>query len=115
MIQLSEELILFLATHPEFTTVMGAKIFPIVAPEGTNFPFATYRINEQTQLSYDGTAATIELFFWFGPEKYKKAAEFTDAMKPIIELKPNYEWQNATVDFIESGFSYVGIINISAN
>jgi hypothetical protein len=35
-------------------------------------------------------------------------------MKPIIENKENYEWQNSTVD-IEDGFSSVGIINLSTN
>jgi hypothetical protein len=31
-------------------------------------------------------------------------------MKPIIENKENYEWQNSTVDFIEDGFSFVGLL-----
>ena len=115
MLKISEELILFLATHSDFTDAMGIKVFPIVAPEGTNFPFTTYRINEQSNLSYDGTSASVQLYFWFGPKDYKKAVDFVDKMKPIIENKQNYEWQNSTVDFIEDGFSFVGIINLSTN
>jgi hypothetical protein len=115
MLKISEELIAFLATHPDFTVAMGTKIFPIVAPEGTNFPFATYRINEVANLSYDATAATVQLYFWFAQNEYKKAVDFVDKMKPIIEENENYEWQNSTVDFIESGFSFVGIINFNTN
>lgn len=115
MLKISEALVLFLSTHSDFTNKMGIKIFPIVAPEKTNFPFTTYRINEQTALSKDGTAATVQLYFWFGPNEYAKCVTFTDAMKLIIEENENYEWQNASVDFIEEGFSFVGIINLNTN
>jgi hypothetical protein len=115
MLKISEALFLFLSTHSEFTDKIGLKIFPIVAPEKTNFPFATYKITEQTALSKDGSKASIELYFWFGPSEYEKCVAFTDAMKIIIEENENYEWQNATVDFIEEGFSFVGIINLNTN
>jgi hypothetical protein len=115
MLKISEELIAFLATHTDFTTAMGTRIFPIVAPDQTTFPFATYRINEVANLSCDGTSSAVQLYFWFGQNEYKKAVDFVDKMKPIIEEKQNYEWQDSTVDFIEEGFSFVGIINFKTN
>lgn len=115
MLKISQDLVLFLSTHSDFINKMGIKLFPIVAPEKTSFPFTTYRINEQTALSKDGTAAAIQLYFWFGPNEYAKCATFTDAMKIIIEQNNNYEWQDSTIDFIEEGFSFVGIINLNTN
>lgn len=115
MLKISEELTAYLATQVVFTSIMGSNLFPIVAPEATPFPFATYRISEQIALSRDGTAATVELFFWFGPNKYRECIGFTDLMKTVIEEKGNYNWQSANPDFSEEGFGYVGIINFNTN
>lgn len=115
MLKISENLIAFLATQIVFTSIMSAKIYPIVAPEGTDFPFATYRISEQRPLSRDGDAAVVELFFWFGPNKYKECVGFTDLMKTVINEKEDYEWQSSSPDFSDEGFGYVGIINFNTN
>jgi hypothetical protein len=115
MLKISEELIVYLASQLVFTQVMGTRIFPIVAPEGTDFPFATYRITEQMPLSSSGSAASIELYLWFGPNKYMSCMGFTDLMKTVIEEKQNYIWQSSTPDFSEDGFGYVGIINFNTN
>lgn len=115
MLKISEALVLFLSTHSDFTDKMGIKIFPIVAPEKTDFPFSTYRINEVTPQSKDGTAATIQLYFWFGQSEYAKCVTFTDAMKILIEDNDNYEWESSTVDFNEDSFSFLGIINLKTN
>jgi hypothetical protein len=115
MLEISEGLSAFLATQTVFTTAMGAKLSPIVALPETAFPFATYRITEQSISSYDGTAGTVQLYFWYGPKEYKKCAQFTDAMKAVIDGKDNYQWQNSSIDFIEENQSFVGIINFSTN
>ena len=115
MLKTSEELIAFLATQIVFTSVMGVKLYPIVAPEGTNFPFATYRISDQRPLSRDGDTMTVDLFFWFGPNKYKECVGFTDLMKIVIGENENYEWQSSNPDFSDEGFGYVGIINFNTN
>lgn len=115
MIKISEELKTFLESQPGFTDIMGYALYPIAVVEGQNFPFTTYRIIESQPLSKDGVSASVQLSFYFGPNEYKKAAEFTDAMQEIIETKENYEWENKTVDFIEDAFSFVGIINLKIN
>jgi len=115
MFEISESLYIFLMAQTEFTAVMGAKLSPIVALTETVFPFATYKIQEQNANSFDGTAADIQLFFWHGPKEYKKCAQFTDAMKAVIDSKENYQWQSSAVDFIEENQSFVGIINFSSN
>lgn len=115
MFEISESLYTYLTGKTAFTTVMGTKLSPIVALPETAFPFATYKIEEQMSLSYDGTAGTIQLYFWYGPKEYKKCAQFTDAMKAVIDAKENYQWQSSSVDFIEDNQSFVGIINFSIN
>lgn len=113
MLKISEDLIAFLATQVVFTSIMGTKIYPIVAPEKTPFPFTTYRIVSSGPLSCDGKTRAVELYFWFGPNKYKECIGFTDLMELIIE--ENYEWQSSSPDFSDEDFGYVGIINFNIN
>lgn len=115
MLEISESLYSYLTGKTAFTTVMGTKLSPIVALQETAFPFATFRINEQSIGSYDGTAGSVQLYFWYGPKEYKKCVQFTDAMKTVIDDNDNYQWQNSSVDFIEENQSFVGIINFSTN
>ncbi len=111
MIQQSEALFSFLTSETDFTAVMGTKIYPIVALEGVQPPFATYRIQEEMPRSQDGDAADIQLFCWFSANKYKECATLVDKLKPIIENSPNYIWQSQTIDYIEDAGTFVGIIN----
>lgn len=113
MLELSDEIFAFLTAEPVFTTVMGTKVYPIMALEGTQTPFTTYRINEKSPLSKDGTAASFSLFFWFGSNQYRDMCVFTDLMEQIIKEKKTYEWVSSSPDFIQENFSYVGIINLN--
>lgn len=115
MFEISESVYTYLTAQTAFTNVMGTKLSPIVAMAETPFPFATYKIEEQSSLSFDGTAGTIQLYFWFGPKEYKKCAQFTDAMKAVVDAKDNYQWQSSSVDFIEENQSFVGIVNFTTN
>lgn len=115
MFEISEGLYAFLTAQTVFTNVMGTKLSPIVALPETVFPFATYKIEEQSANSFDGNAGTVQLYFWYGPKEYKKCAQFTDAMKTVIDDKENYQWQSSSVDFIEDNQSFVGIINFTTN
>jgi hypothetical protein len=115
MLEVSDEIVAFLNAQTEFTDVMGDRVFPIMALEGTETPFATYRINEKIPLTKDGNQSNVSLFFWFGSNEYRKMVVFTDAMEAIIKEKSNYEWVSSSPDFIEENFSYVGIINLNTN
>ena len=115
MLEISEGLYAYLIDQTVFTTVMSLKLSPIVAAPDTVFPFATFKIEEQSSLSYDGTAGTVQLYLWFGTTEYKKCAQFTDAMKAVIDGKEDYQWQSSSIDFIEDNQSFVGIINFSIN
>lgn len=113
MLELSEQIVAYLLSQLSFTEIMGERIFPIMALEGTQTPFTTYRINEKSPITKDGDQSSISLFFWFGSNEYKKMVVFTDLMEAIIKEKGEYEWVSSSPDFIEENFSYVGIINLN--
>ena len=113
MLQQSVDIVAFLKSKTEFTSVMQQKIYPIVALPGTNVPFATYRINEETPFTKEATQANLTVFFWFDPNKYKDCVEFTDAMKTIFENESPYNWLSSSVDYIEENNSFAGIINLN--
>lgn len=113
MLEVSESIVSFLLGESAFTVIMGERVYPIMALEGTQTPFTTYRINEKTPLTKDAAETSISLFFWFGPNEYKKMVVFTDIMEVIIKEKTNYEWVSSLPDFIQENFSYVGIINLN--
>lgn len=111
MIQaISEELFALLQAESAFTSVMGAKLFPIIALEGNDFPLTTYRITDQVGVTKDADSATIQLNFVFDAQKYDQCVAFTDAMKPILET--TYGWVSSTVDYEPEGNFYFGIINL---
>lgn len=113
MLELSDEIFAFLTSESAFTAVMGTRVFPIMALEGTSTPFTTYRINDKTPLSKDGTTASFSIFFWFGSNQYRDMIVFTELMEEIIKEKTTYEWVSSSPDFIAENFSYVGIINLN--
>lgn len=115
MLQISEDIVSFLNSRPEFISVMENKIFPIIALPGTKVPFATYRINEETPYTKEVSQASVTLFFWFDSSKYKDCVTFVDAIKPIIENESPYNWLSNSVDYIEENSSFVGIINLNTN
>lgn len=111
MLTQSEQLFTFLTTHSDFTDVMGLKVYPIVGLEGAKLPFATYKIQEQQGLSFDGDQVNVQLFLWFNANEYSKCAAFVDKVKPLIENHSNYIWESQTVDYVEDAGTFVGIIN----
>ena len=109
MLEVAEEITAFLLDETEFTTVMQERISPLVAVEGTVYPFTTYAVSEEP-LSLDGDDSTITLFFWFDKQSYRKCAAFTTVIKNIV--RQNYEWVSSTVELVEEGLGFVGIINL---
>jgi len=108
---ISEEIYTFLNAQSAFTTVMGNKIFPVVASESTVLPLTTYRIVQGRGQTKDADGYTIELAFWFSVEKYDQCMEFLDTMTEIFK-NSNYKWVSSEPDFNEESYTYNGIINL---
>ena len=108
MLEISEEITAFLLAQSEFTTVMGDRVFPLVANEGTAYPFTTYALSEEP-ISNDGDEFTITLFLYFDKANYLKCAAFITQLKNII--KENYDWLSSNIELLEESLGFVGIIN----
>jgi hypothetical protein len=77
----------FFLTKQPYVDVFGAnRPFPVVAPEGTSFPFAN---------------------------NYTEMATLLESIIPAIQ--DEYDFQAATMDFVEDNQSFVGIINFLIN
>lgn len=107
----SEEIYTFLNAQTAFTSVMGNKIFPVVASEKSVLPLTTYRISQRQGQTKDADGYTITLSFWFSVEKYDDCVEFLDTMTGIFK-NSNYKWISSEPDFNEESYTYNGIINL---
>jgi hypothetical protein len=109
MIVVTEQLMQFFSSNSVFTDTMGTKLYPIVAPEKTSFPFTTYSIDRIEAESKDKDAYSIALYVRFSHSQFTLMAQFMEDILPYI--KNEFDWQGSTIDFIEDDMSYVGIIN----
>lgn len=109
MIVVAKQIIDFFGSNTVFTETMGTKLYPVVAPEKTPFPFTTYSIDRIEAESKDKDAYSIALYVRFDQSKFTEMAQFMEDILPYI--KNEFDWQGSTIDFIEDDMSYVGIIN----
>jgi len=111
MKKVSELIKVFLTSNPLFNAVIGGeKVFPLVAPNGTLEPFATYVISQKRNSSKDSKIFEVTLLFWF--KNYDPAVEFADGLEPFIEESKNLHFQDSTVEYLEEYQSYSSIINL---
>jgi hypothetical protein len=109
MITACNEIYSFFTTNSVFSTALQTKLYPAVAPEGTNFPFATYQVDRVEAKSKDKDDHMVTLFLRFDKNKFTEMAQLMEDILPIIKNK--YDWEGSTFDFIEDDMGYVGIIN----
>lgn len=112
MFQFSELLYSFFTTNTSFATAMGLRLYPIIAPEDVEFPFATYSIESQESESKDADMFRATMFFWFKENQYNEALQFTDQMIEVVKNSNNIEFESSSVQYLEENDSYAGIINI---
>ena len=114
MITVSKKVANFFLTKQPYVDVFGAnRPFPVVAPEGTDFPFATYTIDRAEGKSKDGDEYSVTAYFWFDANNYTEMASLLEDIIP--EIQNEYDFQAATMDFVEDNQSFVGIINFLIN
>lgn len=105
----SEAFRTFLLGQTAFTGVLNQELYPFLAPEGKNFPLATYRV-QRNPLTKDADAYDIALFLWF--PKYNDCVELTDALTEVFKNARDYEWKLSDVDYDPELNLFNGIINI---
>lgn len=99
----------FLEAQSGFTTIMGTKLYPLVANEGTAFPFAIYKIITSEGETKDADKATVQLSLWFASDKYTECVTACDTVEALI--KQQFNWVSSDVDFIQEDQSFVANIN----
>jgi len=110
MIRAIEEVSGFFVSNTTYTDVFSAEVpHPVVAPEGVSFPFSTYTVDRVETESKDCDVYSFTLYFWFDSNKFTEMAQFMDDIIP--DIKKEFEFQAATVEFVEENLSFVGIIN----
>lgn len=112
MFQFSELIFSFFTSSTIFTTAMGQRMFPVIAPEDVIFPFATYSLESKEAESKDADMYRATLFFWFAKNQYNEALQFTDQMIELVKASNNVEFESSSVQYLEENDSYAGVINI---
>lgn len=111
MFQFSELIFSFFTSSSTFTSLMGQRMYPVIAPEDVQFPFATYSLESQEAESKDADMFRATLFFWFQENQYNEALQFTDQMIALVKASQNLEFESSSVQYLEENNSYAGVIN----
>lgn len=112
MFQFSEFIFSFFTSSSTFTSLMGQRMYPVIAPEDVQFPFATYSLEGVEAESKDADLFRTTLFFWFQENQYNEALQFTDEMIELVRGSQNLEVESFSVQYLEENNSYAGVINI---
>lgn len=109
---ISDSIFSFFQSTTDFTGTIGTKLYPLVAKEGTEKPFAVYTIQEEIGETKDfGDRVTITLSLYFEPDKYATCTAFADTCKDIIKNSTTFMWLGSAVGFVEDDQSIVANIN----
>lgn len=98
MIKVSEYLISILKNYPDLASVVQDRIFPLVAKEGTVFPFAIYGFGEVPFETKDACAYDTNVTVWFEPNHVIEAYKMADDLKELSE-QHDWEFYNTNVSF----------------
>lgn len=109
----------FLSQNTVFRNTMlrdgNIELYPLMAPESTDFPLTTYAIGEVTPVTKDINDGTVDIAFWFGNSaaNYLECCQFTDAMINEIIENSDFYFKSAVIEFNLDFMSYSGTITIS--
>lgn len=107
----------YFTSQSGFTDVVGSRLYPMVAKEDVERPFAVYTITEDRGESKDADQVTVNLSIYFSPDNYLTAAGFADTVKSIIKANRDYNWVSSNpgvIDedrsvFIDITFEYINV------
>ncbi len=115
--ELAELLTTLLTTNADFTAVMGNKLFPLIADEGTAAPYAVYRVDEDEEISKDGAQRYyVSVGLVFPPKNYLGALELKKKLVPLFLGASNCNFQKmpSPTEYIDDAFIVVATLNFEA-
>lgn len=110
MIEVSKQLIAVLTAYVPLTNVVNNKIYPVLANEGVQFPFAVYSFGEVPFETKDACAYHVNLSVWFEPNKITEAMQMADALKELIDQN-DWDFVSTNVNFDETSLKIFSEIN----
>jgi hypothetical protein len=108
--KVGKELRTLLSNSGEVTELVGSKVFPIVANEGTTFPFIVYRRTNYTPASNkDYTSEIVGVEINILSQKYDEAVNIADVVATSLDRKEtnfieDIKITNISEDYIEDTF-----------
>lgn len=108
--KVGKELRTLLSNSGEVTKLVGSKVFPIVANEGTTFPFIVYRRTNYTPASNkDFTSEIVGIEINILSQKYDEAVNIADVVATSLDRKEtnfieDIKITNISEDYIEDTF-----------
>ncbi len=108
--KVGKELRTLLSNSGEVTKLVGSKVFPIVANEGTTFPFIVYRRTNYTPASNkDYTSEIVGVEINILSQKYDEAVNIADVVATSLDRKEtnfieDIKITNISEDYIEDTF-----------
>lgn len=108
--KVGKELRTLLSNSGEVTELVGSKVFPIVANEGTTFPFIVYRRTNYTPASNkDYTSEIVGVEINILSQKYDEAVNIADVVATSLDHKEtnfieDIKITNISEDYIEDTF-----------
>lgn len=108
--KVGKELRTLLSNSGEVTKLVGSKVFPIVANEGTTFPFIVYRRTNYTPASNkDFTNEIVGVEINILSQKYDEAVNIADVVATSLDRKEtnfieDIKITNISEDYIEDTF-----------
>lgn len=108
--KVGKEVISILTNDTNVTKLIGNKVFPIVANEGTTFPFAVYRrTSYRPENTKDGTGEIVSIEINLLSQKYEEAVNLADVVATALDRKEtdlieDIQITNISEDYIEDTF-----------
>lgn len=93
MIGISEQVVSLLKSEQQITSVVGDRIYPMIGNENAKFPFVTYNVGDEQEITKDAFAYPVNVLVWFEANQKTKAVEMRGFLKEMI-LQSDYEFEN---------------------
>ena len=108
--EVADLLVGYLNASAEFSGTMG-EVFPLVADEGTEAPYAVYRIDESNNETKDGAERFLaSVILVFPPKQYAAALGMKNTVKAVLSDTEFY-YQFSDTGFDEDTQSIVSIVS----
>ena len=93
------QLVHFLMTSPQFTSVVGERLFPLIADEGVKGIYAIYVIGSVPVSKDGGREYNAGLQVYFPQNKFTEMVEFGDTLTDLLNSKSEYDVGPVDMDY----------------